>query len=95
MPPITGILTCSFPFTATGTAQGTEIYCCRGVKEADFYVLKNTACPAVLVETVFIDNPNDAKLLIEPEDDDCPRHFRLLRIKKPLPKLEGAFLQSD
>ena len=79
---------------ATGTAQGTETYCCRGatagrklaekihnqitsslpivnrnVKEAGFYVLSNTACPAALIETAFIDNPDDAKLLVEREDD--------------------------
>lgn len=41
----------------------------RGVKEANFYVLKNTEAPAVLVETAFIDNPDDAKLLVEKEDE--------------------------
>lgn len=41
----------------------------RGVKSASFYVLKNTDAPAVLVETAFIDNAEDAKLLREREDD--------------------------
>ena len=41
----------------------------RGVKEAGFYVLANTDMPAVLVETAFIDNPQDAALLKEREDD--------------------------
>lgn len=41
----------------------------RGVKEAGFYVLKHTACPAVLVECAFIDNVHDETLLIEKEDD--------------------------
>lgn len=41
----------------------------RGVKSAGFYVLKYTDAPAVLVETAFIDNPDDAKLLVEREDD--------------------------
>lgn len=38
----------------------------RGIKEnTSFYVLKNTKAPAVLVETAFISNPEDEKLLIE------------------------------
>ena len=41
----------------------------RGVKAANFFVIKYTNCPAVLVETAFIDNPNDADLLVEREDD--------------------------
>ena len=41
----------------------------RGVKEAGFYVLSGTNMPAVLVETAFIDNPQDAALLVEHEDD--------------------------
>lgn len=34
----------------------------RGVKEADFYVLKNTKAPALLLEIGFIDNSADNKL---------------------------------
>ena len=41
----------------------------RGVKEAGFYVLAHTNCPAVLVETAFIDNAHDNKILVEREDD--------------------------
>lgn len=41
----------------------------RGVKIRGFYVIQYTNAPAVLVETAFIDNPTDAKLLIEHEDD--------------------------
>ena len=41
----------------------------RGVKEAGFYVLRNTDCPAVLVETAFIDNEEDEQLLLK--NTDC------------------------
>ena len=41
----------------------------RGVKQKGFQVIADTNCPAVLVETAFIDNPDDAKLLVEREDD--------------------------
>jgi len=34
----------------------------RGVKEADFYVLKHTQAPALLLEIGFIDNSDDNKL---------------------------------
>lgn len=35
----------------------------RGKKKANFHVLRETKCPAMLVETLFIDNVNDAKFL--------------------------------
>lgn len=35
----------------------------RGVKNANFYVIKNTQMPAVLVEVGFISNPGEEKLL--------------------------------
>ena len=41
----------------------------RGVKDARFYVLMNTDMPAALVETAFIDNDDDARLLVEYEDE--------------------------
>lgn len=41
----------------------------RGVKEKGYYVLTGTNCPAVLTELAFIDNPDDAKLLVENEDE--------------------------
>ena len=35
----------------------------RGVKEKNFYVLKHTHCPAILVELGFISDPEEAKFL--------------------------------
>lgn len=35
----------------------------RGVKEKNVGVLRDTRCPAILVETAFINNPEEAKLL--------------------------------
>jgi len=37
------------------------------VKDAPFYVVKNTKMPAVLVELGFLSNPNEEKLLKSPE----------------------------
>lgn len=36
-------------------------------KEANFYVLKNTKCPAVLTENLFFDNPKDAAIMMSEE----------------------------
>ncbi len=38
----------------------------RGVKYAEFYVLKYTICPAVLAEIGFITNPKEEKLMMAP-----------------------------
>jgi N-acetylmuramoyl-L-alanine amidase len=38
----------------------------RGIRTADFYVLVNTPMPAVLIETAFISNPSEERLLRDP-----------------------------
>jgi N-acetylmuramoyl-L-alanine amidase len=42
----------------------------RGVKQARFAVLKSPITPSVLVETAFINNPREAKLLRDPKFQD-------------------------
>ena len=39
----------------------------RGVKQAGFAVLKSVEFPSVLVETAFINNPAEARLLASPD----------------------------
>ena len=39
----------------------------RGFKQHRFTVLKETSCPAVLVETAFLSNPDDRALLTDPD----------------------------
>lgn len=36
-------------------------------KEAHFYILRNTHCPAVLTENLFMDHPEDCKILFSQE----------------------------
>lgn len=42
----------------------------RGVKEANFLVLRETAMPAILVELAFISNPSEERLLRDPAWQD-------------------------
>ena len=61
----------------------------RGVKTAEFYVLNHTDMPAVLVETAFIDNSDDAKLLRDKQDEFARAIARgvtdFFLTEKPLP----------
>ena len=52
---------------ATGIADA-------GIKRNNFYVIKHTEMPAVLVETAFLSNPHDAALLARPEFLDKIAH---------------------
>ena len=69
-------------FCYPGSTQGHKLAGCiqnqlidsmgttdRGVKEANFAVLRNTDCVAVLVELAFISNETDAVLLSDKQDD--------------------------
>ena len=42
----------------------------RGVKAANFHVIKNTHMPAILVETGFVSNPVEEKHLTDPAMQD-------------------------
>jgi len=48
-----------FPFRADKSDGDAD-------KEADFYVLRKTDCPALLVENLFFDNRTDANFLLSP-----------------------------
>lgn len=41
----------------------------RGVKQANLLVLRETKCPAILVETAFLDHPSDALLLKSKQEE--------------------------
>ncbi len=41
----------------------------RGVKEANLLVLRETDCPAILVETAFLDHPSEALLLRSKQEE--------------------------
>lgn len=73
-PLATGTETFAFTNSVDGTKLATSIQnklineinlANRGVKYADFYVLKYTNMPAALVEVAFINNPYEEKLLMD------------------------------
>lgn len=39
----------------------------KGIHQNDFHLLKKMTCPAVLVETAFLSNPNERQLLVSPK----------------------------
>ncbi len=66
----------------------------RGAKESNFYVIKNTAMTAVLIETGFIDNEEDAKILTSDKKQkdmakaiaDAVNKNKIITINKPVVK---------
>ncbi|MEK4488020.1 N-acetylmuramoyl-L-alanine amidase [Psychrobacillus sp. FSL H8-0484] len=52
---------CIAEFLKQGTAQKW-----RGIKEHNFHVLRETNMPAILSENGFMNNPREARLMIEP-----------------------------
>ncbi len=58
-------------------------------KEEDFYVLRKTTCPALLVENLFFDNRREAEFLLSPAGQDRIAHtiykaIQLTETIKPL-----------
>lgn len=39
----------------------------KGIHQNDFHLLKKMTCPAVLIETAFLSNPNERQLLVSPK----------------------------
>lgn len=52
---------CVLKYLIQGTAQKN-----RGIKESDFFVLRETSMPAILTENGFMDNKREAMLMINP-----------------------------
>ena len=55
----------------------------RGIKEAAFYMVKRTHCPAVLVECGFMTNEKDCKILMTEKDRIAQAIFNgILKLNK-------------
>lgn len=53
----------------------------RGEKDRDFYVIKRTACPAILTESFFMDTLEDAKTMLSEEGQMkvALAHFNMMK----------------
>ena len=53
----------------------------RGEKDRDFYVIKNTSCPAILTESFFMDTLEDCKIMRSEEGQKkiALAHFEMMR----------------
>lgn len=65
----------------------------RGVKEANFTVLRETAMPAILIETEFITHPRQLEFLSDPENQEALVEAAADGIEEiePAGPLEGLF----
>jgi len=63
----------------------------RGVRQAGFYVLWGASMPAVLIETAFISNPKDEKLLKSKSFQKKVAHSIYLSIRRFKEKYESVF----
>ena len=61
---------------------GSKSFCIRGIKESNFYILKHTACPAVLTENLFFDNRRDYDFLMSQEGFDAIVNLHVSAILK-------------
>ena len=66
----------------------------RGVKQAGFAVLKSVEFPSVLVETAFINNPVEARLLANPDFQQQMAHQLATGVKSYFQKA-GVTLIGD
>ena len=53
----------------------------RGIHQNDFHLLKKMTCPAVLIETAFLSNPEERKLLVSPkwQEEIAQRLFKAFK----------------
>lgn len=56
----------------------------KGIHQNDFHLLKKMTCPAVLIETAFLSNPSERKLLVSPQwqEEIAQRLFNAFRSYK-------------
>lgn len=55
-------------------------------KESNFYILKNTACPAILTENLFMDTERDCRFLMSDEGRDTIAKLHIAAIEEILKK---------
>lgn len=77
---------------APAETAGEDAFRDRGIKQSDFHVLRETACPAVLIEAGFIDTEEDNRLFDEHFDElaagiaaGCLRLVGITDPAQPLP----------
>lgn len=83
-------------------AEGSDLYD-RGVKTANFFVIKNTLMPTILVETGFIDSEKDIQILMSEEGQNqiagaiasAIREFDLMDPIVEETKIEGLSIETD